>query len=379
MNWKRLSAMIVKEFSQLFHDRPILFILVFAFTGIIYLAGHAISMDIKNYPVVVHDLSQSKDSRELISHLRSPYFKVVRYVYNDRQTVKALDSGKASLAVIIPPEFARNLRQNKADFQVISDGTLTMSAAIANAYIANILNAYNLSILKERGVFKVATLKQLPQVDARVRVAYNPNFTHSWFSSLLELFNMITMISTLLTAAAMVREKEHGTLEQLMITPLRPVELFIAKIVPTVVMVSLFSLISLLGVINGIYGTPLRGNFLFFYIVSAVYIFIMSGLGLTIAIFARNIAQATLMMLLIIFPMMFLSGSFTPPESMSTWMRYASLLSPMRYYIDFGFQVLFKGNGFIYVWHDIAGIMIFGIIIFGISLRYFKHLYNSVA
>ncbi|MCK4869978.1 MAG: ABC transporter permease, partial [Gammaproteobacteria bacterium] len=125
--------------------------------------------------------------------------------------------------------------------------------------------------------------------------------------------------------------------------------------------------------------TPLRGNILFFYMVSAVYIFVMSGLGLTIAIFARNIAQATLMMLLIIFPMMFLSGSFTPPESMSTWMRYASLLSPMRYYIDFGFQVLFKGNGFIYVWHDIAGIMIFGIIIFGISLRYFKHLYNSVA
>ena len=190
------------------------------------------------------------------------------------------------------------------------------------------------------------------------------------------MLNITTMVATLLTAAAMVREKVYGTLEQLMVSPLRPMEIFVAKIVPTVVIIVLLSFISLFGVVHGLFGTPIRGSLLLFYSVMAIYVFSVSSLGLLVAVFARNLAQAMMMLFLILMPMMFLSGAFTPPESMSPWMRYASLVSPMRYFMDFGYQVLFKGNGLIYVWHDVLGIIVLGSIVFCLSMWRFGRLYK---
>jgi len=157
---------------------------------------------------------------------------------------------------------------------------------------------------------------------------------------------------------------------------LRPAELFVAKIVPTVVMVLLFSLLALFGVIKGVFDTPIRGSILLFYSVSVVYVFAAASLGLAIAVLARNIAQATMMLLLILFPMMFLSGAFTPPESMAPWMQYASLISPLRYYIDFGYQVLFKGNGLAEVWPDIVGIFVVGAVMFSFAVWRFRQVYK---
>jgi len=374
--WRRLNAMIGKEFLQLFRDVPILFILTWAFTGIIYMAGHAISMEIRDYPVVVYDLSQGSHSRELVSRLQKPYFKVVDYVYSDSEVTANLDGGKASLAVIIPPDFEHRVNEGNARFQVISDGTLSVSATIAGGHIAEIANTFSRDILlKQAGVTR-AEFERLPQADARIRIAYNENLTHAWFTSMLEMLNMATMVAALLTAAAMVREKEYGTLEQLMVSPLRPAELFVAKIVPTVVMVLLFSLLALFGVIKGVFDTPIRGSILLFYSVSVVYVFAAASLGLAIAVLARNIAQATMMLLLILFPMMFLSGAFTPPESMAPWMQYASLISPLRYYMDFGYQVLFKGNGIAEVWPDIVGILAIGTAMFSFAVWRFRQVYK---
>lgn len=203
---------------------------------------------------------------------------------------------------------------------------------------------------------------------------FNPNLTTAWFSSILELLNITTMVSMLLTAAAMVREKEHGTLDQLMMSPLRPAELFIAKLIPTVTLVPLFSLLALFGVVQGVFQTPIRGSVAFFYPVSVIYVFTTASLGMMIAVLTRNIAQAMLLLLLIMYPMLFLSGAFTPPESMAPWMQYASLLSPMRHYIDFGYQVLFKGNGILDVWHDILGILALGSVMFGFAVQRFRQL-----
>jgi len=376
MMWRRLNAMIGKEFLQLFRDVPILFILTWAFTGIIYLTGHAISMEIRDYPVVVYDLSQGSHSRELVSRLQKPYFKVVDYVYSDAEVTAFLDGGKASLAVIIPPDFEHRVNEGNARFQVISDGTLSVTATIAGGHIAEIANTFSRDILLKQVGLTSAEFERLPQVDARIRIAYNENLTHAWFSSMLEMLNMATMVAALLTAAAMVREKEYGTLEQLMVSPLRPAELFVAKIVPTVVMVLLFSLLALFGVIKGVFDTPIRGSILLFYSVSVVYVFAAASLGLAIAVLARNIAQATMMLLLILFPMMFLSGAFTPPESMAPWMQYASLISPLRYYIDFGYQVLFKGNGLAEVWPDIVGIFVVGAVMFSFAVWRFRQVYK---
>jgi len=374
--WRRLASMVKKEFRQLLRDWPILFILFWAFSGAIYVAGHAVRIEVSDYPVVVYDLSRSVTSRDLISHLSAPYFKVVGFLDSDKELVRSLDSGEASLAVVIPPDFERRAVEGAGRFQIIADGTITQSSIIATSYVARIAAEMNLELFLARLDLSARDLARLPQVDTRQRVAFNPNVENAWFTSLLEMLNMTTMVSTLLTAAAMVREKVYGTLEQLLVSPLRPMELFIAKIIPTVVIILLLSFISLFGIVQGVFHTPIRGSLLVFYSVMAIYVFSVSSLGLLVAVFARNLAQAMMMLFLILMPMLFLSGAFTPPESMAPWMKVASLFSPMRYFTDFGYQVLFKGNALVYVWHDVLGIVVLGFAMFGLSMWGFRRLYG---
>jgi ABC-2 type transport system permease protein len=187
---------------------------------------------------------------------------------------------------------------------------------------------------------------------------------------------MTTMVSMLLTASAVVREKERGTLDQLLVTPLRPAELFAAKIAPTLVIILALSFLSLVGIIRGTFGTPVRGSLLLFYSVTALYVFTVANLGIAMAVIVRNIAQAMMLLILILFPMLFLSGARFPPETMEPWLRYLSLISPMRYYIDFGYQVLFKGNGLAYVWHDLVGMFVIGALMFVFSVIRFRRLFH---
>jgi ABC-2 type transport system permease protein len=374
--WRRLVSMVRKEFAQLLRDVPILVVLLWAFGGAIYLQGHATSTEIHNYPVVILDLSRSAASRELIARLHPPYFKIVGYVRSDRELVEALDLARASLALVIPPEFERDLHAGRGSVQVISDGTLATSATIAVAHLSTITGEYNQLLAARRPGARVEPGTGIPQVDARIRVEYNPNQTSAWFSSVLELLNMTTMVSMLLTASAVVREKERGTLDQLLVTPLRPAELFAAKIAPTLVIILALSFLSLVGIIRGTFGTPVRGSLLLFYSVTALYVFTVANLGIAMAVIVRNIAQAMMLLILILFPMLFLSGARFPPETMEPWLRYLSLISPMRYYIDFGYQVLFKGNGLAYVWHDLVGMFVIGALMFVFSVIRFRRLFH---
>jgi ABC-2 type transport system permease protein len=372
---RRLASMVTKEFAQLFRDVPILLVLLWAFGGAIYLQGHSTSTEIHNYPVVILDLSRSAASRELLARLHAPYFKIVGYVGSDRELVAALDLARASLAVVIPAQFERDVVAGHGGFQVVSDGTLATSATIAVAHLSTITAEYN-QFLVERAAVSAGTIPAIPSVDARIRVAYNPNQTSAWFSSILELLNMTTMVSMLLTASAVVREKERGTLDQLLVTPLRPVELLAAKVVPTLVLVLVLSFLSLVGIIGGAFGTPLRGSLVLFYLVTALYVFAVANLGIAMAVIVRNVAQVMMLLILILFPMLFLSGARFPPETMEPWLRYLSLISPMRYYIDFGYQVLFKGNGLAYVWHDVVGMAVIGAVTFGFSIVRFRRLFH---
>lgn len=370
----RLLAMLLKEFRQLAADWPIVLIILWGFFGGVYLSGHAGSVDLNDYPVVVLDLSHSNESRELVSRLRRPNFKIVATVHSDREVVEYLDAARATLAVIIPPGFARDVQESRGRFQVISDGTQAQMAILAAAYIVQIAGQYGVQLLERRIGSSADPLALLPQVDARTRVEFNPSIDVAWFSSLFELFNMITMTSLLLTAAALVREKERGTLEQLLVSPLRPAELFAAKILPSVIVVLLLSPLSLFAVVHGVHGTPLRGSILLFYAVTTLFVFSIASLGLALAVIARNLPQAMMLMLLTLWPMMFLSGAMSPPESMTPWLKVLSLISPMRYYLDLGFQVLFKGNGLAYVWHDVLGIVVLGSGLFAFAVWRFRRL-----
>ena len=367
----RMISLLRKEFTQLLRDKVLLFILLWSFTGAIYTAGHGMSTELKNFPIVIFDLSRSAESRDLISRFRSPYFKIMSYIRKESEIIEWFDSGRASMAVIIPPDLKRKIGAGEqAKIQVITDGTIAISATLAAGYVAQIAGEYSLEILERQGLGSDA-FKSLPVIDERLRVEFNQNIESSWFTSLLELLNMFTMVSLLLTAAAMVREKEYGTLEQLLLTPATPGEIFMAKIIPTMTVVLVFSSLSIFLVLRSVLGVPIRGSLMLFYSATAVYVFTMSSLGIAIATVSRNLAQAMMTMYIVLLPMLFLSGAWTPPEAMNPWMRTLTLISPMRYFIHFGFGVLFKGNGLSYVWRDIVGMMIMGTLLFSFSRWWF--------
>jgi ABC-2 type transport system permease protein len=370
---RRIFGLIRKEFAQIFRDRAVVAILIWAFTASIYTSGRGRAMEITNVATAVYDTSRSPASREFLSHLQPPYFKFVAYLNREEDITKWLDSGKASIVVIIPPDFQRKVSgAGQAHIQVISDGALAIPATIAVAYVAQISSTYSITILEQRASAVGLHLNNLPGVDERVRVKFNPNMLSAWFSSLLELMNMFTMVSLLLTAANLVREKEHGTLEQLLVSPARPIEIFLAKIIPTLVLVLGLSAFSFLLILKPVFHVPIRGSLFLFYSVAALYVFAMTSMGIAIAVVARNLSQAMMIMLLILQPMIFLSGAWNPPEAMSPWMRWLSLISPMRYFIDFGYGVILKGNGLSIVAWDIAGIVILGSALFTFSLWWFQ-------
>jgi len=176
----------------------------------------------------------------------------------------------------------------------------------------------------------------------------------------------------LLTAADLVREKEHNTLEQLLVTPARPFEIFLAKIIPTIILVLVLSTFSFFLVLKPAFHLPIRGSLALFYAVAALHVFAMTSLGIAIAVVARNLAQAMMIMILILQPMIFLSGAWNPPEAMIPWMRYLSFISPMRYFIDFGYGVILKGSNITVVAWDIAGIILFGTVLMSFSLWWFR-------
>ena len=369
---RRVLGLIRKEFAQIFRDRALVIILLWAFTAAIYTSGKGRSTEVTNLPAGVFDLSRSPASRELVSHLQPPYFKIVGYLSRESEITEWLDGGRASMIVVIPPDFERKVDgTGQATVQVISDGALAMSATVSIAYVAAISGAYSMSVLAQRAG-PGYTIGNLPGVDERLRVRFNPNMLSSWFAGLLELLNMFTMVSLLLTAANLVREKEHGTLEQLLVSPARPVEIFVAKIIPTVVLVLAMSSLSFLLVLVPVFHVPIRGSLLLFYAASALYVFAMTSMGIAIAVVARNLAQALMIMILILQPMIFLSGAWNPPEAMTPWMRWISMLSPLRYFIDLGYGVILKGNDLRLVASDIVGIMALATVLFGFSLAWFR-------
>ncbi len=371
--WRRLGGLIRKEFTQLARDVPLVIILIWAFTAAIYSAARGRATEVSDLATAVYDLSHGPASREFLSHLQRPYFKTVAYLQRESDVTEWLDRGKAAIVVIIPPNFQREIDGGgQAHVQVLTDGALAMPATVSVAYIAGISAKYSIAVLEKRAGRAGAAALSGPTLDERLRVTFNPNMLSAWFAGLLELLNMCTMVSLLITAATLVREKERGTVEQLLVSPATPVEIFVAKIVPAIALVSVLSAFSFFLVLVPAFHLPIRGSLALFYSVTALYVFAMTSMGIAIAVVARTIAQAIMIMILILQPMIFLSGAWNPPEAMSPWMRWISLLSPLRYYIDFAFGVILKGNPFSVVVWDVVGIAILGTVLFVFSLLWFE-------
>ena len=363
----RLRVMLGKELRQLLRDRVLLAFIVYAFSVDIFLAASGVSLQLNRAATVVQDFDHSTASRELSSRFVSPYFRVDGQISHDSEAQARLDDGRAMLALTIPPGFQADLQRGQptaVHLQV--DATNSVLGFLASSYASLITSRFG---LEQAASALGASGAALPVIDNQVRVWFNPNQLDSWFMGITELLNIVTVFSILLPAAAMVREKERGTVEQLLVSPLSPFQIVFPKVLAMTLVIVLGSALALFGVLQLGFAVPVRGSAVLFLLLTALYVFTTAGLGLAAATLARNLAQVGMLSILILAPMIFLSGAWTPPEAMPAWLRALTYLSPMHYYIDAAFGVLLKGQGALELWRSLLGMTLIGVTVFVWGLR----------
>jgi len=373
-NWlRRLSVMNHKEILQFLRDPIMMLILVYAFVMGVRNAGTSVSMQIQHAPIAFIDSDRSEASREIIHSFHEPWFTSYGVISGAREGQRLLNSGRVIAVLDIPPQFEQTLLRGDADpIQLQLDGCNSSVAQIVDGYVSQTIaplgQAYG---LKSLGM--ASTPSSLPPglIDDH-RIWFNPNLEDSWFQSVCQLIQVITMLALLLPAAAMVREKERGTIEQLTVSPLSPLQIILPKVISMTAVIILGSCISLFVVIGPMFHVPMKGSLLLFFALTAVYAFTMTGIGVFIASVSRNLAQAGLLCMLLLTPMIYLSGKFTPPEAMPRALLVVMYLQPTHYYMDVVFGILLKGAGFRIMWTSILAMSVLGGIIFGAAMISFR-------
>jgi ABC-2 type transport system permease protein len=369
---QRVIAAIRKEFLQFSRDRMLIFLILFTYTIEVVICTYALTFDVKNLRLGVYDQDGSQLSRTLIEQFtRSEYFSHAEYVSDPRFIDRLLDEGQIEMGVIIPPEFSDLVRKGRdAEVQVILSGTNSNTANVAMGYAVTILNGFSREAVKaalaERGL-----LLPVPAVDLQPRIWY-PALDFRYFMVISMIVVAGLLVGIVHAASSMVREKETGTIEQIIITPLRRHEIIFAKIVPTFT-VGMVSLVPSL-LIAAWFKLPMKGSIALFFLASAVSLFTSIGIGIFISTLSRNLQQTLLLSFFFIFPVMFLSGTLVPIESMPPAMQYLSYLSPVRYHMQIALGIFLKGTGLVVLWPQFLAMALFGMVIFPLSLvRLRKH------
>lgn len=372
----RLSALIRKEFIQTSRDIAIVALVVYSFAEIV-LCGWAVTMEVRHIPTALLDRDNSPASRALVERFRQARgFHLNFYPPDEGGVERLLDSGDAMMGIVIPSGLDRDLAAgHPASIQVLVDGTQSNSALLALGYVDEIVGSYSSEIEITRLNRAARSLAGLPGIVNDVRAWYLPELRYIHYGMVSMVALAVILLGIRLASASIVREKEAGTLEQLMVTPIRPGELILAKIVPMIVMevggllIGLTLSFFVFGV--GPHGNPI-GTLSLFIALSTLAFLATAGIGIWIATYARNQMQALLLTFFILFPMMFLSGTITPVAAMPVWLQWLSVASPMQHYLSLSLDVFLKGVGLAVVWPHILALTGFTVLILWIGLRRFR-------
>lgn len=371
--WRRLRVMTVKELLQLFRDVALMGFFVWAFTIDVYLAGSGISMQLVNAKLVVHDGDHSAASRELIHRFHQPYFIMSGEITDPADGMSLLDHGQALAMIDIPPRFQESLEKGEPTaVQMQVAATHSPQGLSAASYATRIVGEFGLDLSMRRMGHTTDGNLVLPIVRSEHRVWYNPNQDESWFMSISEVLTLTTIFAVLLPAAAMVREKERGTVEQLMVSPLTPFQIMFPKVIAMTLVILAGTAASLFGILHGMFNVPMEGSLVLYFAMTALYAFTTAGLGLFAGTLASNQAQVSMMTILVVAPMINLSGTWTPPEALPEWLRYLMLLSPLHYFIDISYGIQLKGVGLETLWGSVLAMVLLGGVLFGFGMWRFR-------
>lgn len=371
--WRRLVVMVTKELRQLFRDAALVGFFFWAFIMDVYLAGSGTSMQLVNAGFVAHDADQTVSSRELISRFHQPYFRFDGLVDHPKDGLRRLDFGEDVVFLDIPPRFHEMLLGGEAtSVQMQIAATHSPQGLSAASYGARIVGEFGLEASAQSMGLSVNGGLSLPVVRSDHRIWYNPNQDESWFMSISEVLTVTTIFAVLLPAAALVRERERGTVEQLLVSPLSPFQIMFPKVVAMTLVILAGTVISLFGILHAIFNVPMKGSLLLYFAMTTLYAFTTSGLGFVAATIASNQAQVSLMTILIVAPMLLLSGTWTPPEAMPVWLRELMLLSPLHHFVNISYGIQLKGTGLDILWPSVLSMVALGGSLFGFGMWRFR-------
>ncbi|WP_230086869.1 MULTISPECIES: ABC transporter permease [Providencia] len=363
----------VKELRSLGRDKAMLALIVFAFTVSIYSSATVTPGSLHNAPIAIADQDKSQLSNRIINSFYEPYFLPPADIVPS-QIDGLLDRGAYTFAIDIPPNFQRDVLAGRhPQLQVNIDATRMSQAFLGNSYIQNItLGEVNEFLAKYR------SQGSLP-VDLEVRMRFNPNLTQSWFGSVMAIINNITMLSIVLTGAALIREREHGTVEHLMVMPLTPFEIMMSKIWSMGLVVLIASAISLLLVVKTLLQVPIEGSILLFMCGVALSLFATTSIGIFMGTIARSMPQFGLLMILVLLPLNMLSGGMTARESMPQLVQDIMLTMPTTHFVSLAQAILYRGAGFQIVWPQFAILVVIGSVFFSFALMRFHKTIATMA
>ncbi len=360
----RIWALIRKEINQILRNKQLIILLVIPPTVQLLLYGFALNPDVQNLRLGVVDYANVLESRELVSALtENGVFVIKEHPTSERALSRQVEEGNLTAGVVIPPEFRRELTQGQtAEIQVFIDGVDANTAGIANGYISQIIQNYNQNL---------SNASTRPVVKPEVIFFYNPGLTSSWFFVPGVMGLVLTLIGTLVSAITVVREKDTGTLEQLLMTPAEPWEILLAKIVPLFVLLNGDVLLALtLGRV--VFSLPFRGNFFLFMALSGLYLFVGISVGIMLATISKSQQQVVLTAFFINLPLIQTSGAIAPIETMPQFFQILSLFNPLRHYIAIVRGILLKGVGLDVLWMHALALAAFAVILMTISVNKFR-------
>ncbi|MGI9860494.1 ABC transporter permease [Moorella naiadis] len=373
MNWQRLLAIIRKEFIHIRRDPPSLGMVFIMPVVMLLLFGYAVNTDVNHIPLAVLDRDQSQASRQLVAALvNSGYYDLVGQAGSDGELKSLLDSGRVQAGLVIPAGYSRDLkRQEMATAQFLVDGSDPLVARTALA-MAELIARYNsqemrLVVLGKEG----RALPAGPGVDLRARAWYNPGLESLKFNIPGLIGLVMQNITIMLTAFALVRERERGTLEQLMVTPIKGPELMLGKLIPYIV-VAFIDMGLALGIGTLWFKVPITGSLLLLLGLTLLFLVFALGLGMFFSTVARTQLQAMQMSMLFILPSVLLSGFMFPRASMPRPIQYLGNLLPLTYFLDILRGIMLKGIGVNYLWRDVVALAGFGTGIIALAALRFR-------
>jgi len=355
-----------KELRSFLHDYVLIGLVIYAFSFAVITAAQSNSQELHNASIAISDEDHSHLSHRIAEAFMPPLFQPPQAIAVP-DIVPLMNAGKFTFVIDIPPNFERDVLGGRyPTIQVDVDATAMVQAGLGAGDAQQIINNEISAFLSETEQVPLST------VNLVVRIAFNPNVTTSWFTSVMGIINNVTMLAIIMSGAAIIREREHGTMDHLLAMPLTPFEIAMSKVWANGLVITVAVGLSLYVVVRAILGIPISGSIPLFMVGVVIYLFFATAIGIFLGTVTRSMPQLGLLFMLVFLPMNMLSGSNTPLESMPPWLATVMEASPSTHFVSFAQAILYRGAGFAIVWPQFVEVAVVGGLFFGLALWRFR-------